>query len=97
MTRFNYEICFQFIILIILSTNIRCLHLEHPSNYELGVLPSNFQELIQNHLLFNISKPVNKRIPKNLFIAFIQVPPELPNHLSKMVNKSRDNGWSKLL
>lgn len=63
------------------------------------ILPSDFDELIAKAYEANLYlKPADKLIPRNLWIAFREIPP--PNkmypHMKKIVDGAEKSGWRSL-
>ena len=68
---------------------------EHP------VIPANFDELINNEEnsklnKLSLSKPTDTLIPRNVWIAFREVPPInfMPDHIKHLVARATEDKWT---
>lgn len=83
------------IFLIFFITVTVALQLDHSSEYyTLPLLPANFKSLAAD-LYGNSSKPTNKKIPRNFWLSFREIPDvdKMPTHLAEILNRTRLEGW----
>jgi mannosyltransferase OCH1-like enzyme len=87
------------IILFCILASAMCiavaLQLDYSSEYfTLPLLPTNFESLA-TELYGNCSRPTDKKIPRNFWLSFREVPADdkIPHHLVEILARTRLDGW----